>query len=143
MGKVGLTNYAACYATGLLMARRMLTKLKLADTYTGNDEVNGEYYMIEESEDEEASRPFRCYLDVGLARTSTGANIFGCLKGAVDGGLQIPHDDKRFPGFDTEEKSLDAETHAKYIFGGHVGDYMEELYEKTPAAIRANPARAT
>jgi len=169
--KVGLTNYAACYATGLLIARRMLTKLKLADTYQGNtDEINGEYYMIEESEDEEASRPFRCYLDVGLARTSTGANLFGCLKGAVDGGLQIPHDDKRFPGFDTEEKSLDAETHAKYIFGGHVGDYMEELeeddttefqrkfavyianginsenmkemLEKTHAAIRANPARA-
>ena len=27
--KVGLTNYAAAYATGLLLARRLLTKLKL------------------------------------------------------------------------------------------------------------------
>jgi len=30
-------------------------------------------------------------LDVGLKRTTTGAKIFGALKGAVDGGLNIPH----------------------------------------------------
>ena len=143
--------------------------LQLADAYKGNDEVNGEYFMIEESEDEEAARPFRAYLDIGLARTSTGAKIFGCLKGAVDGGLAVPHDDRRFPGYDTESKELDAEVHAKYIFSGHVGDYMEELeeddptefqrkfsqylkhgitsenlkemYEKGHAAIRADPSR--
>ena len=34
---------------------------------------------------------FRCFLDVGLARTTTGARIFGAMKGAVDGGLDIPH----------------------------------------------------
>lgn len=34
---------------------------------------------------------FRCFLDVGLARTTTGARVFGALKGAVDGGLEIPH----------------------------------------------------
>jgi ribosomal protein L18 len=32
---VGLTNYAATYATGLLLARRVLTKFNLADTYAG------------------------------------------------------------------------------------------------------------
>lgn len=31
--KVGLTNYSAAYATGLLVARRVLTKLGLAETY--------------------------------------------------------------------------------------------------------------
>ena len=31
--KNGLTNYAAAYATGLLLARRVLTKFGLADTY--------------------------------------------------------------------------------------------------------------
>ena len=30
---VGLTNFAAAYATGLLLARRTLTKYGLADTY--------------------------------------------------------------------------------------------------------------
>lgn len=49
------------------------------------------------------------------------------MKGAVDGGLAIPHSQGRFPGFDTESKELDAETHRKYIFGGHVGEYMEYL----------------
>ena len=34
---------------------------------------------------------FRCYLDVGLVRTSTGARVFGAMKGAVDGGLDMPH----------------------------------------------------
>ena len=33
----------------------------------------------------------RCVLDVGLARTGTGAKIFAALKGACDGGLNIPH----------------------------------------------------
>ncbi len=31
--KVGLTNYAACYATGLLCARRLLSKLGLAGKF--------------------------------------------------------------------------------------------------------------
>ena len=34
---------------------------------------------------------FRCYLDVGLMRTTTGARVFGAMKGTVDGGLNIPH----------------------------------------------------
>ena len=39
----------------------------------------------------------------------------------------MPHNEKRFPGYDKEEKALDAETHRKYIFGGHVQEYMEML----------------
>lgn len=47
------------------------------------------------------------------------------LQGALDGGLDIPHSDKRFAGFDKEKKELDAEVHRKYIFGGHVTAYMK------------------
>merc|ERR1711937_441328 len=83
--KVGLTNYAAAYCTGLLLARRMLQKLELDKIYEGQTEVDGDEYMVESEDDGPAA--FRCYLDIGLARTSTGAKIFGCLKGAVDGGL--------------------------------------------------------
>jgi len=126
--KVGLSNYAACYATGLLVARRLLTKLKLADAYVGQAEPDGEYFEVEEAD--EGARPFVAYLDVGLARTTTGARVFGCLKGAVDGGLSIPHGENRFPGFDPEEKALDAETHKSYIFAGHVQEYMEYLEEE-------------
>jgi len=125
--KVGLTNWAACYATGLLLARRTLKKFDLDGTYEGQTEPDGEMYQVEEAED--SPRPFSCVLDVGLVRTTTGNRVFGALKGAVDGGLDIPHSEKRFPGYDPEEKDLDAETCRKYIFGGHVQEYMEMLQE--------------
>merc|ERR1712196_367641 len=52
------------------------------------------------------------------------------MKGAVDGGLNIPHNVKRFPGYDKDDKSFDAETLSKYIYGGHVAEYMEGLEEE-------------
>jgi large subunit ribosomal protein L5e len=137
--KCGLTNYAACYATGLLLARRLLTKLNLADTYKGADEVDGSYFMVDEADD--APRPFRAFLDVGLAPTTTGARIFGVLKGAVDGGLAVPHNHKRFPGYDAESKEMDAEVHRDYIFGEHVANYMRELQEEDEDAYKRQFAR--
>jgi len=38
-------------------------------------------------------------LDVGLTHTTTGNRVFGALKGAVDGGLNVPHSSNRFPGY--------------------------------------------
>lgn len=126
--KHGLTNWAAAYATGLLIARRALKKLGLDEDFEGVAEADGEYKLTEAAEvDGEDRRPFKCYLDVGLARTSTGARVFGAMKGASDGGIFIPHSENRFPGFDIETKELDAETLRKYIFGGHVAEYMETL----------------
>lgn len=125
----GLTNWSAAYATGLLVARRALKKLELDDVFEGVEEVDGEYKLTEaaETEDGEERRPLKVILDVGLHRTSTGARVFGALKGASDGGLLVPHSSSRFPGFDIESKELDAETLRKYIFGGHVAEYMETL----------------
>eukprot|EP00887_Chlorella_sp_A99_P008191 scaffold12.g8191.t1 len=71
---VGLTNYSAAYATGLLLARRVLQKLGLDKHYAGNTEDAGEDYTI--------------------------------LK--------------------------------KYIFGGHVGEYMEEMQEEDPEKYQAH-----
>ncbi|ORY68687.1 60S ribosomal protein L5 [Pseudomassariella vexata] len=124
----GLTNWAAAYCTGLLIARRVLKKLGLDETFTGVEEADGEYTLTEAAEEDgEERRPFKAHLDVGLHRTSTGARIFGAMKGASDGGILIPHSENRFPGFDIESKELDAETLKKYIFGGHVAEYMETL----------------
>lgn len=125
--KHGLTNWAAAYATGLLVARRALKKLNLDETYTGVEEADGEHTVTEAISDE--PRPFKVYLDVGLKRTSTGSRIFGALKGASDGGIYIPHSPNRFPGWDIEGEELDAETLRKYIFGGHVAEYMEMLQD--------------
>lgn len=134
---VGLKNYAAAYCTGLLCARRLLKKLGLDEVYEGNTEVDGEVvsteydkkkYFVEEVDDDK--RPFRCFLDVGCKATTTGCRIFGALKGAADGGLDIPHSEKRFPGYDRDAKEYDAEMHKERIFGGHVGEYMEYLDEE-------------
>lgn len=43
----------------------------------------------------------------------------------MDGGLDIPHSDKRFAGFSKDKKELDPEVHRKYIYGGHVAAYMK------------------
>jgi large subunit ribosomal protein L5e len=124
----GLTNWAAAYATGLLLARRVLKKLGLDKDFTGVEEADGEYTLTEAAETEDGERrPFKANLDVGLARTSTGARVFGVMKGASDGGILVPHSENRFPGFDMESEELDAETLKKYIFGGHVAEYMETL----------------
>ncbi|XP_010930276.1 large ribosomal subunit protein uL18 [Elaeis guineensis] len=127
--EVGLTNYAAAYCTGLLLARRVLKMLEMDEEYEGNVEATGEDFSVEPTE---SRRPFRALLDVGLVRTTTGNRVFGCLKGALDGGLDIPHSDKRFAGFSKDDKQLDAEVHRKYIFGGHVASYMRMLMEDEP-----------
>jgi len=132
--KVGLTNYAAAYCTGLLLARRLLKKLKLDSIYQGQTEVDGSMYLTECVDEQPGA--FKCYLDVGLARTSTGARIFGCLKGAVDGGLVIPHSEKRFPGYDNEAGEFNAEVHRDHIFGKHVSNYMDHLQENDDEAFK-------
>ncbi|XP_062174235.1 large ribosomal subunit protein uL18-like [Alnus glutinosa] len=133
--KVGLTNYAAAYCTGLLLARRVLHLLEMDSEYQGNVEATGEDYSVEPAD---SRRPFRALLDVGLLRTTTGNRVFGALKGALDGGLDIPHSEKRFAGFGKENKQLDADVHRKYIYGLHVADYMKFLMEEEPEKYQSH-----
>jgi len=166
--EVGLTNYAAAYCVGLLIARRHLKALHMDELYTGKVTPDGEQYnVITEDMDENQRNPFKAILDVGLVATTTGAKVFAAMKGAVDGGLNVPHKVNRFVGYDAESKAFNAETLRKYIYGGHVADYMrtlseenaekyktlfsqyvakginadnlEALYTKVHAAIRADP----
>ena len=126
--KVGLKNYAAAYCTGLLCARRTLQKMGLDETYEGvGDEVDGEVFNQEADGD---MRPFTANLDVGIKSTTTGARVFAALKGAVDGGLNVPHSEKRFVGYDREEKKYNAEDMKDRIFGEHVAEYMRYLMEE-------------
>lgn len=177
--EVGLKNYSAAYCTGLLAARRLLKQIGLDEVYTGveeptgdvvstKDPSNGRTYFVEELDDDK--KPFRALLDVGIKNTTTGSRVFGAMKGASDGGLDIPHSNKRFPGYVRDTKTFDASVHKEHIMGGHVADYMremeedddenyqkhfakyialdleaddlEELYEKVHAAIREDPTRA-
>eukprot|EP00928_Gymnodinium_smaydae_P035365 TRINITY_DN248_c0_g1_i10.p2 TRINITY_DN248_c0_g1~~TRINITY_DN248_c0_g1_i10.p2 ORF type:complete len:338 (-),score=125.23 TRINITY_DN248_c0_g1_i10:49-993(-) len=138
---VGLKNYAAAYCTGLLVARRTLKKFGLDEAIKGKEEIDGEEFHVEEEDNEQ--RPFKCILDVGVRRTCVGARMWGALKGAVDGGLHVPHSAKNFPGFKPaeekgQESEYDAEAHKDRIFGNHVKEYMEMLQEEDPTKYEAH-----
>jgi large subunit ribosomal protein L5e len=141
---VGHKNYGACYATGLLMARRTLNKFGLEDAIKGKEEIDGGDFHVEDEDNDQ--RPFKCILDVGIRRTCIGSRVWGALKGAVDGGLHVPHSTKNFPGFKPSddkgaEGEYDAETHKDRIFGTHVKEYMEMLQEEDPTKYEAHFAK--
>lgn len=139
----GLTNYSTAYATGLLLARRLLKQVGLADMYAANTDINGEYFNVDD--DCQEKRPFKVILDVGINQTTTGARVFAVMKGACDGGLNCPHKTKRFPGYSKQKaevitnkrgKGTDVEkTEAKFdasvlrsrIYGNHITQYMNSL----------------
>merc|ERR1711976_1045335 len=131
--KTGFTSYAAAYATGLLVARRILTKYGLANMFKGTTTVDGVDYDV--SADYEAvkqdKRPFKAILDIGSTNASTGNRVFGVLKGACGGGLHVPHSVKKYPGYVKEEGSkkgvYTAEVHKDRIFGCHIDEYMDKL----------------
>jgi len=144
---VGLTNYAAAYCTGLLLARRLLKKVGLDQKYEGVKTATGEFFLYAKPTHrqkrrglrdgkpvDDKMRPFTALLDVGLHRTTTGSKLFAALKGGVDGGLSIPHSPNRFVGF-SKEDGLKVATLRKHIFGGHVAAYMK-LLEANEAAYK-------
>jgi len=160
----GLNNYAASYATGLLVARRLLKKVGLDGAYAGNTAVEKDYDV---SQDEKDRRPFKVILDVGLKATTTGSKVFAALKGVADGGVYIPHSNSRFPGYDSTKPEADNTKLRERVFGVHVDKYLkslkgtekqnvqfkrwletlqksgaksiEDLYKKVHAEIRKNP----
>ena len=133
---VGLKNFPAAYCTGLLVGRRVLKKLGLDQTYKGQEEPTGEFPKVETKkrtyfvdEVDEERRPFRCYLDVGLRRTTLGSKIFAALKGASDAGLDIPHNEKKMVGYNPDDKQMDTDILRGYIFGEHIKSFQEQLIE--------------
>lgn len=71
------------------LSPQLLNKFGLDKVYEGQVEVTGEEFNVESIDGQPGA--FTCYLDAGLARTTTGNKVFGAVKGAVDGGLSIPH----------------------------------------------------
>ncbi|CAK5058912.1 unnamed protein product [Meloidogyne enterolobii] len=127
--KLGLTNYAAAYATGLLLARRHLQKLKLDSVYKGKEEVDGEYYDVEGSNPNPESRFF------GFDNESKQYNaeahrdrIFG----------------KHVADYMKYLKEQDEEAYkrqfSKFLKEGIEPDSIEGIYKKAHEAIRADPS---
>lgn len=125
---VGLTNWSAAYATGLLLARRVLSIVKLDEKFEGN--AGQEWKEYDQSFGSGESRPFTANLDIGLRPATTGSRVFGFLRGLRDGGVSIPHSDNRMIGYDSATSEVDTEMLRSYIFGGHVSEYMNYLIEE-------------
>ena len=58
-------------------------------------------------------------LDIGLRKSSKGARVFAALKGAVDAGLNIQHDERIIP-------------QESRIKGEHIASYATKLAEEDP-----------
>jgi len=59
------------------------------------------------------------------------------MKGAVDGGLYVPHNPKRFPADKAAKGKFSPKQLRRYIYGGHIADYMTLLKEKNPEKYKA------
>lgn len=77
------------FPSDVALSLQLLNKFGLDKVYEGQLEVTGDEFNVESIDGQPGA--FTCYLDAGLARTTTGNKVFGALKGAVDGGLSIPH----------------------------------------------------
>merc|ERR1712228_821923 len=136
--KCGLTNYAAAYATGLLLARRLLKDKSMDTTHRGQETADGKYYNIEETDLER--RAFKAYLDVGLVRTPNDHRFPGfrwekpeVVVGKKKGGGQ---EEKEKP-----KAVFTAEEHLEHIMGVHVQEYYDLLKKDNPAAFKKQFSR--
>merc|ERR1712136_617045 len=71
--KVGLTNYAAAYCTGLLIARRILHKFGLNEIYKGHilgNHVSGYMQHLLEEDEEAYKRQFSQFVKEGITADS-------------------------------------------------------------------------
>lgn len=135
----GYTSYSAAYATGLLLARRLLKNLKMDTLYTGTNAIDGNDYDVS-AQVNATRRPFTAILDVGVRRPTIGNRVFAVMKGACDGGLHVPHSVRKFPGYSKgktkKDSKYDAAVHKKRIYGGHIDEYMKNLKKDDADAFK-------
>lgn len=109
---VGLKNYSAAYATGLLLAKRATSGAP----------------QKAKSNDTDDQRPYTVFLDIGLKRNTKGGRVYAALKGALDGGLYVPHNAERIFHEELE----------KQIHGKSVIDYMSIMKKENPEKYRSH-----
>jgi len=120
---MGLKNYSACYMTGLLLGKRAMRQCHLSKIYRGNTDV-GKSHLVTNLVGQPAS--VSAILDIGLKRPTPGAKVFAVLKGVADAGVNIPHDPKKFFGYDAKKKELNSEKLKDRIMGITLAKYAAE-----------------
>jgi large subunit ribosomal protein L5e len=112
----GLTNFPSAYESGILLSKKILSN-KLLKKGSHNVSTQNIPQII------------KAFLDIGLTRATVGHKVFACMKGVIDGGVNIPHSEKKYPGY-TNEKGFDPELLKNRIKGQHVYSYMNSLKEE-------------
>jgi large subunit ribosomal protein L18 len=65
----------------------------------------------------------KAVLDIGLQTPSKGAKVFAALKGILDAGVEVPHNEEILPSEDR-------------IKGAHIGDEAKKMFDSTLAKIK-------
>ena len=104
-------NYSTSYINGLYLSKKFFSENFL------------------DIKKKQPKNNFTVILDLGLVRVTTGNKVFAAMKGAVDGGFSIPHNEKRFPGFKKNE-DFEVEVMKDRIEGKHVFEYMKLLKDE-------------
>jgi large subunit ribosomal protein L18 len=63
-------------------------------------------------------------LDIGLNSPTKGSRVFACLKGLLDAGIEIPHDEEVLPSADRLE-------------GKHLGENVMKAFKDVKAKLEA------
>jgi len=104
-----LKSMAAAYLTGLLLAKQLKINVK------------------------------EVIFDAGLYRTVHGSRIFATLKGAIDGGLNIPHKEDALPSMERIESNAKTKGLIKSI---NLGLPQQEASRKTKDSPKAGKVSA-
>jgi len=124
--KTGLKNQGAHYACGLLAGRRFLAHFGVEDTFAANDTFKGPNEQMNDRASIEA------ILDIGIITVTRGRKVFSAMKGALDAGVNIPHSEHNYPGYDETKACVDPEAHYNRITGKHIAEYMTAMKEENP-----------
>lgn len=97
---MGLTNYAAAYCTGLLLASRLLNRRGMDKIYGGWEEVTADDYNVDNID---SWVPSLAIWIQDIPKLQLTIKFWG-PEGAVDGGLTILHSTKLFSDYTSESK---------------------------------------
>nr|UXY87988.1 60S ribosomal protein L5 [Cryptomonas curvata] len=112
----GFTNFPSAYLCGIYLSKSILS---------GKNILTKSHFFLNQA----VSQTIKASLDIGLTRATAGHKVFACMKGVIDGGIAIPHSEKKYPGYSLE-KGFDPLMLKYRIKGEHIYDYMKNLKEE-------------
>jgi large subunit ribosomal protein L5e len=133
--ETSLTSFPSAYLTGYLIGKKFFpinrwNELQAFQTKFLKKKILKKNKIQTNKEILQKEKGLSVILDIGLTRASKGNKVFALMKGAVDAGLNIPYNEKRFPGYSNDQINFSIEKLNHRIKGQHIADYMKEIKEE-------------